>query len=42
MTIEDILAEVCNFKKANEVLKNHIKNCDFEKVKTEPELIYKD
>jgi hypothetical protein len=35
----DISAEVYNFKEANEVLENQVKNCDVEKVKTEPELM---
>jgi hypothetical protein len=35
----EISAEVYNFKKVNEVLENQVKNCDVEKVKTEPELM---
>ena len=39
MTSVDICPEVYNFKEANEVLENQVKNCDVEKVKTEPELM---
>ena len=39
MTSVDISAEVYNFKEANEVLENQVKNCDVEKVQTEPELM---
>ena len=40
VTSVDISAEVYNFKEANEVLENQVENCDVEKVKTEPELIF--
>jgi hypothetical protein len=35
----DISSEVYNFKEANEILENQVENGDFEKVKTEPELM---
>jgi hypothetical protein len=30
-----------NFKEAKEILENQVKNCDVEKLKTEPELMNK-